>query len=169
MLPLTNVACANMTREQVEVAEASFSTSIIEHVSELGHGLGSEAGNTNRLDGVVDEQGNVTDASILQGLRMVVPVSSENRAVDPLGNLAVNMGELVQLGGVSGRDSVVMARQDVLLDDGPFSRGSNDTAEIGRSHHAASGLVLGSQGGFLGGLPGPANEEGCCCKRFCAR
>ena len=160
MLPLTNVACANMTREQVEVAEASFSTSIIEHVSELGHGLGSEAGNTNRLDGVVDEQGNVTDASILQGLRMVVPVSSENRAVDPLGNLAVNMGELVQLGGVSGRDSVVMARQDVLLDDGPFSRGSNDTAEIGRSHHAASGLVLGSQGGFLGGLPGPANEEG---------
>ena len=102
MLPLVNVACANMTREQVEVAEASFSTSIIEHVSELGHGLGSEAGNTNRLDGVVDEQGNVTDASILQGLRMVVPVSSENRAVDPLGNLAVNMGELVQLGGVSG-------------------------------------------------------------------
>ena len=148
MLPLTNVACANMTREQVEVAEASFSTSIIEHVSELGHGLGSEAGNTNRLDGVVDEQGNVTDASILQGLRMVVPVSSENRAVDPLGNLAVNMGELVQLGGVSGRDSVVMARQDVLLDDGPFSRGSNDTAEIRRSQNAAR---------FTGWVPGRAS------------
>ena len=54
MLPLVNVACANLTREQAEVAEASFSTSIIEHVSELGHGLGSEAGNANRPDGVVD-------------------------------------------------------------------------------------------------------------------
>ncbi len=58
MLPLTNVACANMTREQVAVAEVSFSTSIIENVSELDRGLGSEIGNTDRLDGVVGVVGN---------------------------------------------------------------------------------------------------------------
>jgi hypothetical protein len=94
-------------------------------------------------------------ALLMSKVRMVVPVGGENRAVEPLGNLAASMGELVQSGGVSSRDSVVMARQNVLLDDVPISRGANDTAQ-----NAASGLVLGSQGGFLGGLPGPANEEG---------
>ena len=43
MLPLANVVCANLTREQDEVAETSFSTSLIEHeVSGLGLGLGLE-------------------------------------------------------------------------------------------------------------------------------
>ncbi len=66
MLPLVNVACANLTREQVEVAEASFSTSLIEHVSDLGLRQGSGTVGADRRDGIVDEFGNVTDASILQ-------------------------------------------------------------------------------------------------------
>jgi hypothetical protein len=49
----------------------------------------------------------------------------------------------------------------VLLDDVLFSRSANDTVEVGRSHaFAASELVLGSQGGFWGGLPRLTNEEG---------
>jgi len=154
MLPLVNVACANLTREQVEVAEASFSTSLIEHVSDLGLGQGSGTVGADRRDGIVDEFGNVTDASILQSLGMAVPVGGEDRAVPSSGSFVSNVAELEQLGGVSSRDSAVMARRDVLLDDVLFSRSANDTVEVGRSHaFAASELVLGSQGALTRRAP----------------